>query len=264
MYQRGYIRQYMATPMIDIINLNKTFDNGTHSISEINLSIKKGEFISIIGGSGSGKSTLLRCINRLVTPSSGEIFFKGKDICTMDRCKLSASRKHMGMIFQQFNLIPRQSVLQNTLYGALGNVGIWRSFLYLFTKKEVKRAASHLKRLGLTPKKHINVNQLSGGQQQRVAIARALMQSPSLILADEPVASLDLVFSEIVMNYLQYLNQKKNTTIISTFHSIQLVKKYSKRVIGLHSGKIVFDGTPAEMDDMAMKKVYNNKFDAVA
>ncbi len=243
--------------MIKVANLHRDFDTGVSALANVNFLIKKGEFVSIIGPSGSGKSTLLRCINRLVTPSVGEIFFHGRDICKMKRSVLRDLRRSIGMVFQQFNLIPRQSVLKNVLYGSLGNIGTLRSLFHLFGQRDITLAFHNLNLLGLSGKEYVRVDQLSGGEQQRVAIARTLMQSPVLILADEPIASLDPVASETVMMHLQKLNQERKITIIATVHSIDIVKKYSTRVLGLREGSLIFDGSVADMDDAVVKSIYD-------
>jgi phosphonate transport system ATP-binding protein len=247
--------------MLKIINLSKVYKTGTVALSTISFSVKKGEFISIIGPSGCGKSTLLRCINRLVIPSEGQILFYKNDICKMGNAELRDIRRTMGMVFQQFNLIQRHSVLKNVLYGGLGNMGVIKSLFNLFNPHDITLAFHNLSLMGLSGKEHIRVNQLSGGQQQRVAIARTLMQSPVLILADEPVASLDPISSDVVMTHLQKLNKERNMTVVTAVHSVSLVKKYSSRVIGLHSGKIIFDGLPDELDDSIIKKIYEKDSD---
>ncbi len=244
--------------MIKVSNLNQYFETGVPALDNINFSIKKGEFVAIIGPSGSGKSTLLRCINRLVTPTSGHIYFYGQDICKMRQFVLRQLRRSIGIVFQQFNLISRQSVLKNVLYGSLGSMGTIRSLFHLFGQQDIALAHHNLSLLGLSGKEYVRIDQLSGGEQQRVAIARSLMQSPVLILADEPVASLDPVSSETVMMHLKKLNQDRNITIIATVHSIDIVKKYFTRVLGLQAGRLIFDGSVADLDASVVQTIYEN------
>ena len=242
--------------MIKFYDVSCKYKNGVIGLNRINLSIKKGEFLTIVGPSGSGKSTLLRCINRLETPTAGQIFFHGNDICKMNTIHLRQIRRSIGMIFQQFNLIPRQSVLRNVLYGSLGTLGTFRSIFNLFKQKDIDLATQNIKLLGLSEKSDSRADQLSGGEQQRVAIARTLMQSPIAILADEPIASLDPVASETVMQHLKILNQKFNITIIATVHAMDTVRKYATRVVGLKNGVKVFDDAVSEFKDEHIASIY--------
>ncbi len=243
-------------PLLSIRNLTKTYPNGTKALKGIDLDVYKGEFLVIIGLSGSGKSTLLRCINRLHDPSSGEIYFDGKDIAKIDSSEIKNVRTKIAMIFQHFNLIPRHSVLENVLMGTLGKLGTIKSLLQLFPKEDVQRAHKALNLVGIGPKAHLRADNLSGGQQQRVAIARALMQSPEILLADEPVASLDPATCHVVMDHLKKINKELGITVIANLHFLSLVRQYATRVIALKAGEIVYEGSPHEINEQWFEKIY--------
>lgn len=250
-----------ADSILSIRNLMKTYPNGTRALTGVNFDVKRGEFLVVIGLSGSGKSTLLRCINRLLHPTSGEIIYRSKDghetdIAKAEGAEILKIRRTMGMIFQHFNLIPRHSVLQNVLYGALGKTPALKSMLGLFSKEDEKRATEYLRLVGIEDKAQFRTAQLSGGQQQRVAIARALMQAPDVLLADEPVASLDPATCHGVMDYLRRVNQELGLTIVCNLHFLSLVREYATRVVALKDGKLVYEGTPADIDEAWFKKIY--------
>ena len=249
--------------IIEIENLNKIYAGGTHALKDINLNIKEGEFCILLGLSGSGKTTLLRCLNRLIEPTSGEIHFDGEDVITAEGQKLRLIRRKIGMIFQQFNLIKNLSSLTNVLTGKLGYSSLLQSLAFSKNKKDVKIALGNLQRVGLKDFAENRIKNLSGGEQQRVAIARALMQNPKVILADEPVASLDPATADSVMRYLGELNKKDKITIICSLHFLSLARKYGSRVIGLKNGKIVFDGTPKEIDKKRFKEIYGKDSEEV-
>src|SRR6266545_1161484 len=194
--------------MLKVENLTKVYPNGTQALKNVSFEVKDGEFLAVIGLSGSGKSTLLRCINRLIEPTSGKIFWNGQDITSVSIAEMRKVRRQIGMIFQQFNLVKRSSVLTNVLSGRLGYVNTFSSSLHLFAAADRAKALASLEQVGLANKAHVRADSLSGGQQQRVGIARALMQGPNLILADEPVASLDPATSHSVMKYLEEINRK--------------------------------------------------------
>ncbi len=242
--------------MLKIRNLEKFYKSDVHALKNVNLDIKKGEFVILLGLSGSGKSTLLRCINRLVEPTSGEIIFEGKNVTKAQSTELRKIRRKIGMIFQHFNLIPNLSVLVNVLTGKLGYLSIFQSFNLPSNKSNRMEAERNIQRVGLSDFLHQRVKNLSGGQQQRVSIARALMQNPSLILADEPVASLDPATADSVMRYLGELNKKDNITVICSLHFLSLARKYGTRVIALNRGEVVFDGKPTEIDEKKFKEIY--------
>ncbi len=252
----------MGDNILEVKNLEKFYDNGVHALRDISFDVKEGEFLGIIGLSGSGKSTLLRCINRLIDPTSGKIFFHGTDITQLSSKELRQNRKKIGMIFQHFNLIKRKSVISNVLSGHLGSIGTLSSLLNFYTDTQRARASELIDVVGLKGKERNRADELSGGQQQRVAIARSLMQDPDILLADEPVASLDPATSHSVMKYLEKANKEMGKTIICNLHFLSLVRQYCTRVIALKQGEIVFEGSSQEIDDSWFKRIYGE--DAVA
>lgn len=242
--------------ILSIKKLNKTYPNGVRALKNVSFDVKKGEFLVVIGLSGSGKSTLLRCLNRLHDPTSGEIIFENQNIAQVKGEAVKALRTKMGMIFQHFNLIPRHTVLSNVLMGRLGKVSTWKSLLGLFSAEDKKKAMDYLQLVGILDKAKIRADQLSGGQQQRVAIARALAQNPQILLADEPVASLDPATCHVVMDYLRKVNQELGITIICNLHFLSLVRQYATRVIALKAGELVYEGSPNEIDEAWFEKIY--------
>jgi len=246
--------------VISVQNLTKIFPNNTCALKNVSFHIDANTLLAILGPSGAGKSTLIRSINRLITPTSGNIFFNDLDITKLHGNKLSAIRKNIGMIFQQFNLIERLDVLTNVLVGSLyfqTPLNKIRSCCFhTFSKEEKVKAFECLNLLGLMECANQRVDTLSGGQKQRVAIARTLMQNPSIILADEPVASLDPLNTAIVLDYLKEIHETKKIPIILNLHQADLAKKYAKRIIGLNCGEIVFDGTLRELSDTQIAKIY--------
>jgi len=249
----------MSEVILEIQNLAKTYANGTKGLKGINLKVKRGEFLVIIGLSGSGKSTLLRCINRLHDPTAGNIIFKGRDIASLSSNKdIRAIRTKIAMVFQQFNLIPRHTVISNVLMGRLGHLSNFKSILGLFADADKQRALHYLDLVGIKEKAHMRADSLSGGQQQRVAIARALAQNPEVLLADEPVASLDPATCHIVMDYLRKVNQELGITIIANLHFLSLVREYATRVVALKAGELVYEGSPADIDEAWFEKIYGS------
>ena len=221
--------------------------------------MKKGEFLVIIGLSGSGKSTLLRCINRIHDPSSGEVKFENGDITKFSGKPLRTTRSRIGMIFQHFNLIPRKTVMTNVLSGTLSRTGIIKSLFGIFPAAEIEKAKEYIKIVGLSGKEKNRADNLSGGQQQRVAIARALMQNPSILLADEPVASLDPATSHSVMQYLKKINEEMGVTVVCNLHFLSLVRQYASRVIALKDGKLIYEGQPLDIDEQWFKTIYGEE-----
>lgn len=246
-------------PILEIRQLRKTYPNGTEALKGISLDIKPGEFLVVIGLSGSGKSTLLRCINRLIEPTSGTISFDGHDVTHLQGNDLRNYRRNIGMIFQHFNLIKRRSVLYNVLSGALASLPVWQSILGHFPAGLKKEATQNLEIVGLKDKPEARADALSGGQQQRVAIARSLMQKPRILLADEPVASLDPATSHSVMQYLERINKELGTTIICNLHFLSLVRQYATRVVALKDGEIVFEGNPHDIDKEWFQRIYGEE-----
>lgn len=249
--------------ILTLKNLNKFYDEETHAVKDADLEVKKGDFLILLGLSGSGKSTLLRCINRLIEPTSGKIFFEENNICDLKGKELRHVRREIGMIFQQFNLIKNLTVLTNVLSGRLGYYSNLKSLLPKLDKSQVEKAMENLKRVGLEKFAKQKVRNLSGGQQQRVAISRVLMQSPKLILADEPVASLDPATADSVMRYLGNLNKNDNITIICSLHFLSLARKYGSRVVALKDGRLMFDGEPEEIDEQKFKDIYGQDAEEV-
>lgn len=249
----------MPGAAVRVEHLRKTYPDRTQALHHVNFAVKPGEFVVIIGLSGSGKSTLMRCINRLVEPTSGKIFIDDVDITTLSLQEMRLLRRHIGMIFQQFNLVKRSSVLTNVLSGRLGYLPPAWALLNYFPEDEVGRAMASLGRVGIPEKARTRADQLSGGQQQRVGIARALMQEPKLILADEPVASLDPATSHSVLKYVEELNKKDGVTVLCALHFLSLARRYGTRILALKGGQIVFDGLPAEIDERRFKEIYGEE-----
>ena len=241
--------------MMEIKRVDKVYLNGFKALSDVNLTIQDGEFVSIIGLSGAGKSTLIRCINRMHDISGGEILIDGVDISSLKGKKLRSARKDIGMIFQSFNLVKRSTVFKNVLAGRVGYHNTFETLFNIYSKDEKMLALRSLDKLGILDKAYVRADQLSGGQQQRVALARALTQDPKLILADEPVASLDPVTTISVMDDFTRIN-KLGITIIANMHHVDLAKRYSTRIIGVKAGQVVFDGKPEEVTDEVTMKIY--------
>ncbi len=244
--------------LLDINELNKSYDGKTLAVNKLSMHVDMGDFVILLGLSGSGKSTLLRCINRLIEPNSGEISFRGEDILALQGLKLRQYRRNIAMVFQQFNLVKNLSVLTNVLTGRLG----YHSFVSGFNKEDHDFALHNLSRVGLQDFAHKQVKHLSGGQQQRVAIARALMQKPSLILADEPVASLDPATADSIMQYLGEIN-REGISIICSLHFLSLARRYGNRVLALKDGQKVFEGLPAEIDKARFKQIYGQEAEEI-
>lgn len=247
----------MSEPILRIKNLQKTYPNGIQALKGVSFDVKKGEFLVIIGLSGSGKSTLLRCLNRLHDPTGGEVRFHEQDTVKLTTASdIRNLRKKIGMIFQHFNLIPRHTVLSNVLMGKLAYTSTWKSILGIFSDEDKAEAMKYLKLVGIAEKAYIRADQLSGGQQQRVAIARALTQNPEVLLADEPVASLDPATCHTVMDYLRKVNQELGITIVCNLHFLSLVRMYATRVIALKGGELVYEGDPKNIDQAWFERIY--------
>lgn len=248
--------------MLKVQNLTMVYPDGTVALRDVSFEVKDGEFLGVIGLSGSGKSTLLRCINRLLEPTEGHIIWDGLDITHLGQAELRGVRREIGMVFQQFNLVKRSSVLTNVLSGRLGYTPPAWSLINRFSRADRELAERALERVGISNKAHNRADELSGGQQQRVGIARALMQQPKMILADEPVASLDPVLAHSILGHLERLNKEDNITVMCSLHFLDLVQRYSTRVIGLRDGRLVFEGTRkdiAEISDTRFKEIYGEE-----
>ncbi len=250
--------------MLRVENLTKVYPNGTQALKNVSFEVGDGEFLAVIGLSGSGKSTLLRCINRLIEPTSGHVYWNDQDVTAASAAEMRKVRRQIGMIFQQFNLVKRSSVFTNVLTGRLGYVNTFTSALHLFSAADNEKAVASLDQVGLADKAHVRADSLSGGQQQRVGIARALMQDPKLILADEPVASLDPVLAHTILKYLEQLNKEKGITVICSLHFLDLVHRYATRAIALKDGELVFRGLPKEIDDAQFKAIYGKEAERIS
>ena len=242
--------------MLKVENLTKIYDNDVLALDNVSFEVPDGQFLVVIGLSGSGKSTLLRCINRLVEPTEGRVVWNGVDITAVADEELREIRRKIGMIFQQFNLVKRSRVITNVLSGRLGYTNPAWSLINRFSRADRELALEKLDRVGIREKAHNRADELSGGQQQRVGIARALMQDPELMLADEPVASLDPATSHTVMQYLEALNKEDGITILCSLHFLSLARAYADRIIALKDGQLMFDGLPAEIDEDRFRDIY--------
>lgn len=248
----------MTQQILEIENLMKTYPDGTSALKNVSLSIKKGELIAIIGSSGAGKSTLLRCINKLIPATSGSIQFDGTYEVTKARGKeLRNIRRQIGMVFQHFNLIQRSPTIKNVLHGRLGYMSSIRGGLGMFSESDTKDALALLARVGLEEQAFKRADELSGGQQQRVGIARALAQKPLLLLADEPIASLDPASAERVMGHMKSIAIEDGITTIVNLHQVDFAQKFATRIIGINGGKVEFDGLPSELTKDVIDKIYS-------
>ena len=249
--------------MLEIKNVTKIYDGNVQALHDVSFNVKQGEFVAVIGLSGSGKSTLLRCINRLVEPTAGEILWDGEDITKANPDELRRFRRKIGMIFQHFNLVNRSKVITNVLAGRLGYTNPAMSLLNRFSQADVDLALKQLDRVGIKEQAYKRADELSGGQQQRVSIARAMMQSPKIILADEPVASLDPVLAHSIMQYLEKINKEDGVTVICSLHFLDLVHRYASRAVALNAGELMFDGKPEDIDDQKFKDIYGKEAERV-
>ena len=241
---------------IEFKNVTKVYKNGHKGLDNINLNIEKGDFAVIVGLSGAGKSTLLRSINRLHDITDGEIIIEGKSITKATGKNLLAMRRNIGMIFQHFNLVKRSSVIRNVLSGRVGYHPTWKMVLGMFPKEDKRKALEALDRVNILEKAFSRSDELSGGQQQRISIARALCQESSIILADEPVASLDPLTTKQVMDDLKRINEELGITIIINLHFVDLAREYGSRIIGLRAGELVVDGPTSEANDDTFAEIY--------
>ncbi len=242
--------------MIEVKNLSKTFPGGVQALDNVSLSIPDGDFIAVIGLSGAGKSTFLRCLNRLFDPSAGQIIVEGVDVASLRGRALQRYRRTVGFIFQQFNLVTRLRVIDNVLSGRLGYHSTWRGLLGLYTEKDIELAQAYIRNVGLSDKELARVDSLSGGQQQRVAIARAMTQEPQLILADEPMASLDPRLSDVILGLLKEYNEEKGVTVLVNIHVLELARRYAKRILAFNNGRLVFDGPVEALSDKLEHEIY--------
>ncbi|HZP88275.1 MAG TPA: phosphonate ABC transporter ATP-binding protein [Burkholderiales bacterium] len=240
--------------MIEVVSLTKRYGSLV-ALDEVSLSVEAGEFLVVLGPSGAGKSTLLRCINRLIEPDHGDVRLD-KDVVPARGAELRRMRAQIGMIFQDHNLVPRLSVLKNVLTGRLSRLPLWSSILQLFDPRDMAIALACLRRVELEDRAWNRADRLSGGQQQRVGIARALAQEPRLILADEPVASLDPKTARIVLDDLRRASRELRIAVICNLHQVQLAFEFADRIVGMRAGRIVFEGKPSDLDADAIARIY--------
>lgn len=245
--------------MLEVKSLTKIYPGDVKALDNVSFKVEQGEFLAVIGLSGSGKSTLLRCINRLVEPTSGEVIWDGVDVTQASQDELLRIRRRIGMVFQHFNLVTRSKVITNVLAGRLGYVNPALSLINRFSSGDRKMAMRQLERVGIADQAHKRADELSGGQQQRVGIARAMVQEPQMILADEPVASLDPVLAHSIMQHLELINREEGVMVICSLHFLDLVHQYADRAIALKDGKLMFDGTPEAIDDDKFKDIYGKE-----
>jgi len=250
------------SPIVSLVNVSKTYIRGKLvALTDVSFDIGHGEFVVILGPSGAGKSTMLRCINRLAEPTSGQIFLRGNEITSAPR-SLRKARQEIGMVFQQFNLVTRLSVIMNVLSGRLSYRSTWRSLFYSFTREDRAIALECLEMVALGHKAFQRADTLSGGEQQRVAIARALAQRPKLILADEPVASLDPKIARQVLDYLKDVSQRLGISVVCNLHQIDFAREYAERIIGLSQGRLIFDGPPSALTDDILNQIYGSRMES--
>lgn len=245
--------------MIQLTNVEKTYSNGTKALENINLTIEQGEFVAIIGLSGAGKSTLIRCINRMHDITGGTLFVDDVNVSSLKGKQVRQFRRRIGMIFQSFNLVTRTTVIKNVLVSFIPDQPFWRRLTGIYTKEQKVKALEALDKVGILDKAFIRVDQLSGGQQQRVALARTLAQNPDIILADEPVASLDPVTSKLVMDDFKKINQTMKISVIMNIHHVEVALQYADRIIGVRSGEVVFDGEAANVTEEILDYIYGNQ-----
>jgi len=249
--------------MLEVKNLTKIYEGGVKALDKVSFNVEKGEFLAVIGLSGSGKSTLLRCINRLVEPTDGQILWNGLDLTAASQDEMRHIRRKIGMVFQHFNLVSRSKVITNVLAGRLGYVNPMMSLINHFPKEDLDMALKEMDRVGIANQAHKRADELSGGQQQRVGIARAMMQDPEMILADEPVASLDPVLAHSIMQYLEKINAEEGVMVICSLHFLDLVHRYADRAIALNEGRLMFDGSPKDIDDVKFKEIYGKEAERI-
>lgn len=245
--------------MIKFINVSKTYPNGVQALVDVNLEIEQGEFVAVIGLSGAGKSTLIRTVNKMIDITSGELYVNDIDVSKLEGKQLRKFRRKIGMVFQSFNLVNRTTVIKNVLASRVADMSLLKSILGLYSKQDKIKALEALDKVGILEKAYIRADQLSGGQQQRVALARTLAQDPEIILADEPVASLDPVMAAVVMEDFQRINEELNISIIINIHHVDLALKYAQRIVGIQAGKIVYDGKVSDINNDILKKIYGRE-----
>ncbi len=244
--------------MLHIQNLRKTYDTGDEAVKNVSISVTENDLVAIIGPSGAGKSTLVKCINRLVDPTAGEIVLGDTELTSLNKKQLQNARRDIGIVFQEYNLIERLTVMENVLSGRLGYVGIWDALRRNFPPEDIEHAYDTLELVGMSGLEDNRADELSGGQRQRVGIARAIIQQPKIILADEPTSSLDPETSRIVMELLREIAERENIPILINIHEVQLAEKHADRIVGLTDGRKVFDGPPEQLDAAVKDRIYRD------
>jgi phosphonate transport system ATP-binding protein len=246
--------------LLSIIGLYKEYRPGEPVLKNINLEIEASGVTAIIGPSGTGKSTLIRCINRLIDPTAGQIKFRGEDLAQLKGKSLREARCHIGMVFQEYNLVERLTVMENVLCGKLGRLPIWRPLFRKFSEQDISRAFDLIDSVGLSQEfASRRADALSGGQRQRVGIARALMQEPGLILADEPTSSLDPKTSVEIMELLDQVSREREVPVIVNIHNVDLARRFASRIIGMSAGQVIFDGPPEALQDKHLNEIYGGE-----
>lgn len=250
--------------MIQFIDVQKTYPNGTIALQNVNLNIEQGEFVAVIGLSGAGKSTLIRCINRMHDITGGRLKVDDVEVTRLRGKQIRRFRRRIGMIFQSFNLVTRTTVIKNVLVSFVPDLPLWRKLTGVFTREQKIKALEALDKVGILDKAYVRVDQLSGGQQQRVALARTLAQNPDIILADEPIASLDPVTSRMVMNDFKRINREMNISVIMNIHHVEVALEYADRIIGIRKGEVVFDGESRRVTKEILEDIYGGNIEALA
>lgn len=245
--------------MIKFTDVEKTYANGTTALQNINLTIEQGEFVAVIGLSGAGKSTLIRCINRMHDITGGELIVDDVDVTKLKGKQIRRFRKRIGMIFQSFNLVTRITVLKNVLVSFVPDLPFWRKLTGVYTKAQKTKALESLDKVGILDKAYVRVDQLSGGQQQRVALARTLTQNPDIILADEPIASLDPITARQVMDDFKKINQETDISVLLNIHHVEVALEFADRIIGIRKGEVVFDGESSKVTQDILDDIYGGK-----
>lgn len=247
--------------LLVVENLTKCYGPNSPAVDNVSFEVKQGEFVAIIGPSGAGKSTILRCINRMIEPTDGRVIFEGKDISHLHGQKIREARRRIGMIFQHYNLVYRLTVMQNVMHGRLGYMSTVDGVLNRYKEEDKVKGLKLLEKVGLSDYIYRRASELSGGQKQRVGIVRALMQEPSLLLCDEPIASLDPNSSKVIMDLIRDLTREWNISCIVNLHQVHVAIEYATRIIGIRDGKIIFDGPSSELTPQIIEDVYNTSID---
>jgi len=242
--------------MLEVRDLRKTYPTGDEALKGVSLTVEGSETVAMIGPSGAGKSTFIQCINRLTEPSGGTVTLDGTELTALGKDELRSARRDIGMIFQEYNLVERLTVMENVLTGRLGYVSAWRAFRRDFPPEDIERAFDVLERVDLGDMENKRADELSGGQRQRVGIARAVIQQPKILLVDEPTSSLDPETSNTVMNLLTDIAAEQEVPVLINIHEVDLALEHADRIVGLHDGELVFEGTPADLDQQGLDQVY--------